>query len=90
MSADCPRIKGYTFYSLVDSNYGDIGGQRTGKTLQQLAAECSSLRNCQSFNTNGFLKTRVKTMDQLQRLTGDPCTGMYVKDGTPGKRVTVE
>lgn len=88
--ADCPRINGYEFYSLLDSNFGDIGGQRTGKTLQQLAAECSSLPDCQSFNTNGYLKKSVKTLDQFQRLTGDPCHGLYVKQGMPGKTSTID
>lgn len=53
--------------------------------MQQLAAECSSLPNCQSFNTNGYLKQSVKTLDQFQRLTGDPCRGLYVKEGQPGR-----
>ena len=73
------------FYSLLDSNHGDIGEQRTGMTLQQLAAECSGLSNCQSFNTQGYLKLAVKTIDLFQRLTGDPCKGLYVKESIPGK-----
>lgn len=86
LPAECPKIDGYEFYSLVDSNFGDVpGGRRTGKTLQQLADECKSLPSCQSFNTNGYLKRAVTTMDQFQRLTGDPCRGLYVKSGTPGK-----
>lgn len=56
-------------------------------TLQQLADECSKLaEECQSFNVEGYLKKKIKTMDMFQYYPpGDPCAlGLYVKQGIPG------
>ena len=47
--------------------------------IQALKNECDSLPDCKGFNTNAWLKHKIKPQDQWRTWTSDPNKGLYVK-----------
>lgn len=84
-AAACPSIpSGYVFWPYYDSSGYDLAAYG-GATLSTLVARCNENAACKGFNTNGYLKTYVKPLDQWYTWTSDPCRGLYIRSPTSFK-----
>ena len=53
-----------------------------GGTIEQLKDICSSLEDCEGFNSEGWVKSRVDSKKRASAID------LYVKQGVTGKQVT--
>ena len=75
-------IDGFVFHSQVDSPGYDQG--HGGRNIPELAARCQQDANVVAFNTDGFVKYRLRPRwdwDPMRK--AGPNEGLYVKTGTP-------
>lgn len=73
-------LEGYTFWPLYDSEGEDVvPGPEEFSSLPELAWICDKDPSCKGFNTNGWLKTRIKPSAEWANFGDSDCQGMYVK-----------
>ncbi len=71
------RKEYFDFYPKMDSGGNDIG--RISGGVGVYAEECYKDPACKGFNSNGWMKFRVKERSQWSQWTNDPSLGFYVK-----------
>jgi serine protease len=71
-------IKGYEFTPFKDSFGYDIR-KSSANSVQSYARECNQDSNCKGFNSNGWLKFRIRDSSAWYTWTNDASKGFYVK-----------
>ena len=70
----------YKFYPGKDSWNGDLKHMPSlANKPNQLKQTCNTLDGCKGFNTNGWLKNRIKPQNEWKTWTSNPNKGLYVK-----------
>jgi hypothetical protein len=78
-NADPFNVKGYRFYPGLDSSGHDI--LNAGRDIGGLAEECGKDQKARGFNTDGFLKHRIRpTYDWVTIKDAGGNEGLYVKN----------
>ncbi len=75
-------IEGYHFIKGWDSSGYDIAN--VGRDIRRAAIACSQIEGAVGFNTDGFVKSAVRPMDEWQPMgNGAPDEGLYLKMPPP-------
>jgi len=74
-----PQFDGYTFYSGQDSPGDDLMFVGN-KSILEIKELCEKYNNCVGFNTMGFLKSKIKPINEFNKLDFNLLhEGLYVK-----------
>jgi hypothetical protein len=78
-SEEIEETRDYTFHSGMDSQDNNIIQVASLKNnVHELKVLCDKTPNCAGFNTEGWLKNKVKSEKQWNKISDDPKTGLYV------------
>lgn len=76
-----PITNTYTFHKHVDSAGGDIELRRDLiDKVTELEAACNLIPECVGFNTNGWLKSKIRPTSEWSDSPGHDKKGLYVHD----------